>query len=138
MVNKLCLVMCVLMLSACSRFDLSDVATTAGATTAATAAAALGAPTLVIATSTLAGGVAGGALVEDETSAIDACLENPEICREVEFWDTIKDFIHWIIGGTVLLIIVAWLIPGPQTLWRKKDAGSNSTRHGPRRNRSYR
>ena len=135
MVNRICLVLCVLMLSACSRFDLSDVATTTGATVGATAAAALGAPTLVIATSTVAGGVAGGALVEDETSAVDACIENPEICREVEFWDTLKDFIHWIIGGTVLLIIVAWLIPGPQTLWRKKDARSNSPRHGARRHR---
>ena len=137
MVNKCLALFLTLLLCGCSAIDLSDVATTTGAGVGAVGTAALTTNPAGILVGTVAGGVAGAALVEDETSAVDACLENPEICREIEFWDTIKDSIHWFIGGGVILIIVAWLIPGPQTLWRRKDAKPNTTRRRVRSGRPY-
>ena len=128
MVNRCLALFLTLLLAGCSSIDLSDIATTTGAGVGAVGTAALTTNPAGILVGTVAGGVAGAALVEDGTDPIDACLENPEICREIEFWDTIKDSIHWFIGGGIVLIIAAWLIPGPQTLWRKKDAQPNSPR----------
>ena len=47
---------------------------------------------------------------------------NPEIAKAQLKNETIMDFLHWIIGGGILLTIAAWLIPGPQIImpWRRK------------------
>ena len=135
MVNKCLVLFLTLLLAGCSSVDLSDISTVAGASAGAVGTAVLTTNPAGILVGTVAGGVTGAVLVEDEPSAADVCIENPEACVAAETGETIRDFFHWIIGGGVLLIIVAWLIPGPQRLWRKKDARSNSPRHGTRRNR---
>ena len=128
MVNKCLALLCTLLLVGCSSVDLSDISTTAGASAGAVGAAVLTTNPAGILIGTVAGGVTGAVLVEDEPSAADVCIENPEACVAAETGETIRDFLHWIIGGGVVLIIVGWLIPGPQSLWRRKDAPTNSTR----------
>ena len=120
------------LVSGCSRLSVSDLATTAGAGVGAVAGAATGLGPVVTVTSTLAGGAAGGALVGETVTTAEACVENPEVCTQITVAKTVQDFIHWIIGGGVLLIIAAWLIPGPQSLWRKKDGKSDRTANGTR------
>ena len=122
-------------LGGCSKIDLSDVATTAGAAVGAVGTAVVTSNPALVGVGALAGGVSGAVLVEDQTDPVDACLENPEVCETVSRWHAIEDFFHWIIGGGVLLIIVAWLLPGPQSLWRKKDAKSNYTSRRSRQGR---
>ena len=107
-------------LSACSRIDLSDMAATAGAGAGALGTAVLTTNPALVGVGAIAGGVAGSAVVEDTTKTVDACIANPEVCQTISFWHAIEEFIHWIIGGGVLLIIVAWLLPGPQKLFRRK------------------
>ena len=106
-------------LTGCSRLDLSDLATTGGATAGAAIGSVVGGiPATVILTA--AGGVAGGALVEDATKPENFCKVNPDQCQEFLFWSSVKDAIHWIIGAIVALITIAWLIPGPQSLFKKR------------------
>ena len=122
-------------LSGCSNIDLSDVATTAGASAGAVGAAVLTTNPAGILVGTVAGGAAGAALVEDSTDPVDACIENPEVCETVSFWHAVEDFVHWIIGGGVLLIITAWLLPGPQALWRRRDDNANNSSRRTRQGR---
>ena len=123
------------LVSACSAIDLSDIATTAGAGAGAVGTAVLTTNPAGILVGTVAGGVAGAALVEDSTDPVDACIENPEVCETVSFWHAVEDFVHWIIGGGVLLIITAWLLPGPQALWRRRDDNSNNSSRRTRQGR---
>ena len=126
-----------LLMTGCSgRITLSDVATGAGATVGALVGTATSNPAVIL-TTTTAGAAVGAALVKEAPSAADVCIENPEACVAAETGETIRDFIHWIIGGGVLLIIVAWLIPGPQSLWRRQDARTNPARKRVRSARPY-
>ena len=113
------------------------MATATGAAVGAAGTAVLTTNPAGILVGSLAGGVAGGAVVPDEVSTVEACADNPEICNTIAIQKTVMDFIHWIIGGGVLLILAAWLIPGPQTLWRKKDGKSNRSTDRARQGRRY-
>ena len=107
------------MLSGCSRISLSDLGTGIGATAGATLGAITGNPAIVAVT-TAGGAAAGAVLVEDAAKPENFCKANPDKCNEFLFWSSVKDAIHWIIGGIVALITIAWLIPGPQSLFRRK------------------
>ena len=67
---------------------------------------------------------AGAATFGTETlvPATEPLSSNPEIAKEQLKQDTIQDISMWVILGGVLLVIAAWLIPGPQITmpWRRK------------------
>lgn len=64
----------------------------------------------------------GAAVTAAVVGGPEPLSENPEIAKAQLKQRTIMDFLHWIIGGGVFLIIAAWLIPGPQITmpWRRK------------------
>ena len=113
------LVIIAVMLSGCSRISLSDLGTGVGAVAGAGVGALTGNPGIVLAT-TSAGAVGGAVAVEDAANPDNFCQNNPDKCEEFLFWSSVKDAIHWIIGAVVALITIAWLIPGPQSLFRRK------------------
>ena len=113
-------------LSGCSKIDLSDVATTVGAGVGAVGTAVVTSNPALVGVGAVAGGVSGAVLVEDKADPVDACIENPEVCETVSRWHAVEDFIHWIIGGGVVLILAAWLLPGPQLTWGKKHDGKRN------------
>ena len=125
----------------CSNLQMDELAATG-----ATAGAAL--VTTALTVNPVAGaavGVAAGTAVSVITPASNAAAD-PTACDTPECveafatakrWDTVMDFIHWIIGGCVVLLLAAWLIPGPQ-LWferRNKDDKSNRPDRGNRSGR---
>ena len=113
------LVITAVLLSGCSRISLSDLGTGIGATAGATLGALTGNPAVVAVTAS-GGAAVGAVLVEDAVSPDKFCQHNPDQCNEYLFWSSVKDAIHWIIGAVVALIALAWLIPGPQSLFRRK------------------
>ena len=130
-----------LVLAGCSNFSLSDLATGAGATAGATTSAMLGLPPVVTLTSAAGGAVAGAALVGEAETVADVCSHVPTedysgCVTKLKIFELFNTLWMWAVGGVVGLIVIAWLIPGPQTLlfWRKKDAGSNSTHYKSRSN----
>ena len=126
-----CLALVCLMFTACSKLDLSDVVSTGGATAAAATSAAVGLPAAGTAILTAVGGVSAGALVEDGPNTNTVCLQNPELCGQAKLFELLMSSVHWIIGGIVALMIMSWLIPGPQSFffWRDNNGRTNSTNH---------
>ena len=104
----------------CSRVDLSDLATGAGAVAGAGLGALTGNASIVLATTSV-GAVAGAVAVEDAAKPENFCKVNPDQCQEFLFWSSVKDAIHWIIGAVVALIVIAWWTPGPQSIFRKRS-----------------
>ena len=117
LVNLLLIALLAGSLTGCSNVSLSDLSTGAGAVVGGTLGAVTGNPAIVAVTST--GGAAVGSALVGETNAADVCIENPEACVAAETGETVRDIAHWLIGGAILLIIVGWLIPGPNSLFRK-------------------
>ena len=72
----------------------------------------------------LTAGCAAAAVAGTEVlvPAKEPLSDNPEIAKAQLKNETIMDFLHWIIGGGILLTVIAWLIPGPQITmpWRRK------------------
>ena len=127
-----------LVLAGCSNFSLSDLATGAGATAGATTSAMLGLPPVVTLTSAAGGAVAGAALVGEAETVVDVCSHVPTedysgCVTKLKIFELFNTLWHWAVGAIVFLVVAAWLIPGPQTLlfWRKKDAGTNTSRKQP-------
>ena len=116
-------------LSGCSSLKLEDVAGPAvGATVATTAAVLTVNPVAAIAVGAAAGAATEVAIPEPASVDITQ-VENEhqaEVAKkkiEAEWWE---DFTHWIIGGGVLLVIAAWLIPGPQWPFGRKTKQNHS------------
>ena len=110
--SRCLVILCCLFLSAClGRIDLSDVATTGGAV----------------------GAVAGAVAVEDTTAHVSVTdvktPEQAEVAKSQIFWNFVQEFVMYIVGAFVVLMVAMWLIPGPQSLIprRKKDGGTDST-----------
>ena len=126
-------------LSGCSSLKLEDVAGPATAATVAAGTAVLTVnPIVGIAAGTAAGAAVEVAIPEPESVDI-AQVENEHQAQVAEKQitaNTIMDFIHWIIGGVVVLTIVAWVLPGPQFMFRRKKDVSETRRrpvqHRPR------
>ena len=105
-----------LVLSSCSSNFLRDGAIIASGATGAVLCHPAG-PEAAFACAGLASTGIAAAIPTEQLS------NNPEIAKEQLKQNTIMDFIHWIIGGGILLTVIAWLIPGPQITmpWRRKD-----------------
>ena len=120
-----------IVLSGCSSLPkIEDVAGTATAAGVSTGLAVLN----VHPVAAIAAGAASGAAVEvaiPEPESVDITqVTNEHQAQVAEKQITahvIEDFIHWIIGGVVVLVIAAWLIPGPQTMF-KRSSGNKRVR----------
>ena len=138
MIQKiLVIVVASLLVTGCARLGISDLATAAGATAGAVAGSATGLGPAVVLTTTAAGAVTGGLLVEDTVTTAEACAKSPEVCNDLAMWDFFTKFWQYGLGAVVALIIAMWLIPGPQHLFRRKDnAVTEHTRRRSRQGRS--
>ena len=124
-----------MIVSGCSNLSLSDLATGAGATLGATAPAVLNLHPAVTLASAGAGAVAGAALVGETETVADACSHVPtdqyQSClTRFKLFELFNTLWMWAVGAVVGLMVMAWLIPGPQSLffWRKSNAESNTSR----------
>lgn len=132
--SRCLVILCCLFLSAClGRIDLSDVATTGGAVGGAVVGTALGGGVPTVLVTTTAGAVAGAVAVEDTTAHVSVTdvktPEQAEVAKSQIFWNFVQEFVMYIVGAFVVLMVAMWLIPGPQSLIprRKKDGGTDST-----------
>lgn len=124
---RICLVLllCVVVAS-CSRISLSDWATASGATVGAGVGAATGIHPLVTLSTAAGGAVAGAALVAETETVADVCAGVPtdqyQSCvTKYKIFELFNTLWKWAVGGTVILITIAWLIPGPTTWFRRKE-----------------
>ena len=114
--------LCVLLLliptlvAGCASFQHSLPVSGAAAVGAGIGAAACGPGCAVV----ISGAAAFG--TEVAIPAKEPLSTNPAIAKEQLKQDTIQDISMWVILGGVLLIIAAWLIPGPQITmpWRRQ------------------
>lgn len=137
MKNLLMILVVSLTVAGCARLGISDLATAAGATGGALVGTATGLGPAAVLTTTAGGAVAGGLLVEDGVTTAEACAKSPEVCNQLAFWDAVNNFWQWGLAAFVALMIAMWLIPGPQTFFRRKDnANSEHTRRRSRQGRS--
>lgn len=130
-----------IVLSGCSSLKLEDVA---GPTTAATVTAGAAVLTVHPAAAIVAGAAAGAAVeaaIPEEESVDITQIETPEqaaVAKTQLYTDLFLDVWKWIVGAIGALIVIAWLIPGPQTFFRRKDhAQSSDTNQQPARSRRY-
>ena len=118
----LCLTILLVSLSSCSSLSVNEILNTAATSTVAAVSTAAGVPPVAVLATTAAAGVATGVVTPEPT--VDPVVETG--------WEALTrithDLIVYIIGGFVVLTIVAWLLPGPQHIFRrKKDDKSNIT-----------
>lgn len=127
---KWLVVLSTLLLSACSHVEFDEIASATSATAGCATGSAVAGP---------AGCVVGGAaaavttiVVTEPSTPNDIDItqvetpEQAEVAKSQIFWNFVTVFVEWILGAIVVLIIAAWLIPGPQFNWRKKDAKTSS------------
>lgn len=120
----------VLLLTGCASLSLEDAATGLGATAGAAVGSLTGSPTVVV-TTTAAGAAVGAAVIAPETPAdvqiTDVQNEHQaDVAKKQLVLDLIADLWHWAVGAVVVLIVVAWLIPGPQFMFRRRRDGNTN------------
>ena len=128
-------------LSGCSSLKLEDVAGPATAATVAAGTAVLTVnPVVGIAAGTAAGAAVEAAIPEPATVDITQVTNEhqAEVAKKQLLWETIQSFWQWALGAGVALIVAAWIIPGPQTLFRKKPQEPSNRREGMRSTPRYR
>ena len=129
-------------LSACS--SLPKIEDVAGSTTAAGVTAGLVTLSVNPAAAIVTGAAAGAAVevaIPDEESVDITQVENEHQAEvaiqqiEAEWW---QNFTLQLIAAAVVLTIVAWILPGPQVLFRRKNhAQSSNTDPRPARSRYH-
>ena len=111
-----------LSLSGC--LTTNEVISTGAAAGTALVASAAGAPAVLVATTSAAAGITAGVVTEEPEPTVDITqVETPEqaeVAKSQIFWDALQAFWMWAVGALVVLIVAAWLIPGPQFMFRRK------------------
>ena len=118
------------LLAGCSNLSLSDLATGTGSVVGAGVGSLTGNPAVVMTTAG-AGALVGASLVGEDETQVEVLEAIPEdqradVAKTQAFWSFVEHFLEWIVGATVGLIALAWILPSPQSLlfWRKSTKSS--------------
>jgi len=100
----------------------NELLNTAATTATAATSVVLGVPIVPTVALTATAGIATGIVTKEPTQVDVSSIENEHQAEVVQHQQTVsfwKSVAMYIIGGGILLTVIAWIIPGPQIFRRK-------------------
>ena len=111
------------LLAGCSNFSLDGLASAGTASVATAGVTALtGSPIAGVVVGGATGVATDGLIPDFKDAAQDFCSANPDDCDRYLLIQAFEKIWMWLVFGILGLITIAWLLPGPQSLffWRRK------------------